>query len=89
MGRDAETEKDEMKTHAWNETFEERLVTYTQEVDGRFIVVEHVPARVCRETGEQLFGPETVSRLQAIIRSRLKPARVIETPVYEFAAQAA
>ena len=78
-----------MKTHTWNETFEERLVTYTQEVDGRFIVVEHVPARVCRETGEQLFSPETVTRLQAIIRSRRKPARVIETPVYEFAAQAA
>ena len=75
-----------MKTHTWNETFEERLVTYTQEVDGRFIVVEHVPARVCRETGEQLFSPETVTRLQAIIRSRRKPARVIETPVYEFAA---
>ena len=89
MGRDAETETIKMTTHTWNETFEEHLVTYTQEVDGRFIVVEHVPARVCRETGEQLFGPETVSRLQAIIRSRLKPVRVIETPVYEFAAQAA
>ena len=78
-----------MKTHTWNETFEERLVTYSQEVDGRFIVVEHVPARVCRETGEQLFSPETVSRLQTIIRSQLKPARVMETPVYEFAAQPA
>lgn len=67
----------------------ERLVTYTQEFDGRFIVIEHVPARVCRETGEQLFSPETVNRLQAIIGSRGKPARVIETPVYEFATQAA
>ena len=67
----------------------ERLVTYTQELDGRFIVVEHVPARVCRETGEQLFSPETVNRLQAIIRSRIEPARVIETPAYEFAAHAA
>ena len=67
----------------------ERLVTYTQELDVRFIVVEHVPARVCRETGEQLFSPETVNRLQAIIRSRIEPARVIETPAYEFAAHAA
>jgi len=78
-----------MKTHVWNETFEDRLVTYTQEVDGRFIVVEHVPARVCRETGEQLFNPETVTKLQAIIRSKLKPMRVVETPVYEFSAVAA
>ena len=74
-----------MNTHAWSETFEERLVTYTQAVDGRLIVIEHVPARVCRETGEQLFSPETVSRIQTIIRGRLQPARVIETPVYEFA----
>ncbi len=67
----------------------ERLATYTQVFDGRFIIVEHVPARGCRETGEQLFSLETVNRLQAIIRSRLKPARIIETPLYEFAVQAA
>ncbi|MDB6040282.1 MAG: YgiT-type zinc finger protein [Verrucomicrobiales bacterium] len=78
-----------MSTNTWNETFEERLVTYAQELDGHFIVVEHVPARVCRETGEQLFSPETVTRLQAIIRSRQTPTRVIETPVYEFSAKAA
>ncbi len=78
-----------MKTHDWKETFEERVVTYTQEVGGRFVIIEHVPCRVCRETGEQLFAPETVDRLQAIIRSHVKPARVLETPVYEFSAVAA
>ena len=82
-------EENDMNTHTQGETFEERLVTYTQELDGRFVVVEHVPARVCRETGERLFSPETVSRLQTIIRSRHKPARSMETPVYEFSAQAA
>ena len=78
-----------MNTHPWQETFEERLVTYTQALEGRFIVIEHVPARICRETGEQLFSPETVSHLQAIIRGRLQPARVVQTPVYEFAQAAA
>lgn len=73
-----------MKTHEWNETFEEKLVTYTQEIDGKFVVIERVPARVCRETGEQVFSPETVERLQAIFRSRAKPTRVMETLVYEF-----
>lgn len=73
-----------MKMHPWNETFEDRLVTYTQEIGGRFIIIEHVPARVCRETGEQLFSPEIATKLQHIIRTRIKPARVIETPVYEF-----
>ena len=62
---------------------------YIELTPSRFIVAEKVPARVCRETGEQLFSPETVNRLQVIIHPRLKPTRVIETPVYEFAAEAA
>jgi len=53
-------------------------------MDGKFFIVEHVPARVCAETGEQLFSPETVEKLQKIIREQKKPVKVIETPVYEF-----
>ena len=78
-----------MNTHLWNETFEEKLVTYTQELGDRFIVIEHVPARVCRETGEHLFSPETVARIQTIIHSQIKPTRIMETPVYEFSEAAA
>ncbi len=59
-------------------------VTYTLEQAGKFYVIEHVPARVCKETGEQLFSPETVERIQALIKSNRKPDRVIETPVYEY-----
>jgi YgiT-type zinc finger domain-containing protein len=65
---------------------ENKLVTYTIEVEGRIIVIEHVPARVCMETGEQFFAPETVERIQAITRGGRKPARTVQTPVYEYAA---
>ena len=68
------------------ETMVERTVTYTLERDGKFIIVEHVPARVCVETGEQFFSPETVERLQQMIWEGERPKKVIETPVYEFAA---
>jgi YgiT-type zinc finger domain-containing protein len=68
------------------ETMEERQVTYTVEAEGRIIVIEHVPARVCIETGEQFFSPQTVERIHAIIRGERKPARTVQTPVYEFAA---
>jgi YgiT-type zinc finger domain-containing protein len=64
----------------------ERKVTYTLEKNGRFVMVENVPARVCLETGEQFFAPETVERLQQMTWEEEKPKRVIETPVYEFAA---
>jgi len=68
------------------ETMVERKVTYTLEKEGKFVIVENVPARVCLETGEQYFSPETVERLQWMIWEDEKPKRVIETPVYEFAA---
>jgi len=63
----------------------ERLVTYTIERDGDVVIVAHVPARVNLETGERLFAPETVRRLQQIVRERRSPARTIQTPVFEFA----
>ena len=74
-----------MTTQQWNETFVEQRVTYSIEIGGAFIVVENVPARVNIETGERLFSPQTVERLQTIIREKQKPVRVIETPVFEFA----
>jgi len=67
------------------ETMIETEVTYTLEHDGMFFLIEHVPARVCRESGEQFFSPETVERIQAIIKSKKKPDKVIETPVYKYA----
>jgi YgiT-type zinc finger domain-containing protein len=67
------------------ETIIETEVTYTIEHEGRFFLIEHVPARVCRETGEQFFSPETVEHIQALIKSKKKPARVLQTPVYEYA----
>ena len=62
----------------------EEKVNYTLEMDGKFIVVENVPGRLCLETGERFFSPETVERLQQIIWERNKPSRTLEVPVYEF-----
>ena len=63
----------------------ERRVTYTLEHEGKFYIVENVPARVNEETGEQFFSPTTVERLQKMILTPGKPNRVIQTPVYEYA----
>lgn len=74
-----------MVTFYPHETFVHSKVKYTLEVDGKLIVVENVPARVCVETGEQLFAPETVERLQQLVAGKTKPKRVMEVPVFEFA----
>ena len=67
------------------ETMIETKVTYTLEHGGKFFIIKHVPARVCRETGEQYFSPETVDRIQGLIKTKKKPDKVIKTPVYEYA----
>jgi YgiT-type zinc finger domain-containing protein len=74
-----------MSNEVWKETFEEQKVTYILEQQGKVFIIEHVPARVCRETGERLFAPETVERVQQIIWEQRKPTRMVETPVFEFA----
>ncbi len=66
------------------EIFVDQEVTYTLEVQGRFILVEHVPARVSLQTGERLFSPDTVEQLQTIVWDEKAPSRVIETPVFDF-----
>ncbi|MCX7419295.1 MAG: YgiT-type zinc finger protein [Planctomycetia bacterium] len=67
------------------ETFEERLITYTQRIGDRFILIENVPCRVCVQTGEQLFSPETAEWIRQTVWSEQTPVRVIETEVFDFA----
>ena len=66
------------------EQFTEQDVTYVAEVDGRLIVIEHVPARVSLTTGERLYSPAAVERIQAIVWGQLPPSRTVTAPVYEF-----
>ena len=69
----------------WRETFVEKRVLYSLEVQGRVVIIEDVPARVNVETGEKFFSPETTERLQQAVWNDCQPARTIETPVYEYA----
>ena len=66
------------------ETLIETEVTYTLAHKGNFYVIEHVPARVCQETGEEFFAPETVEHIHALIEGKRKPDRTVRTPVYEY-----
>jgi hypothetical protein len=73
-----------MTTQEYPEKLVETKVTYTLLKDDKFYIIEGVPARVNVETGERLFAPETVEKLQQIIWQQPEPVRQISTPVYEF-----
>ena len=68
-----------------NEPLVEQTVNYHIEIDGRFLLIENVPARVNIETGERYFAAETVERLQQAVWEQRRPVRTIQTPVYEYA----
>jgi YgiT-type zinc finger domain-containing protein len=74
-----------MVSGEWKETMIEQRVTYTLELEGRIVIVENVPARVCLETGERFFSPQTVEHLQRLVWEEQEPSRMIEVPVFEFA----
>jgi hypothetical protein len=75
-----------MKFKNWQEPLVEQKVTYILELEGGFIAIENVPARVNVETGEQYFSPEVVEQIQKTVWGEKKPRRIVETPVFEFAA---
>ena len=68
----------------YKETMVEKKVTYVLELDNKVIIIENVPARVCLETGEKFFSPETVEKIQETVWSKKKPSRIVETPVFHF-----
>jgi len=73
-----------MTSDVREEKIVEQSVTYTLFKNGKFHLIENVPARVDQETGEQFFAPQTVERLQQIILKQQRPVRLIQTPVFEF-----
>jgi YgiT-type zinc finger domain-containing protein len=67
------------------ETMINTKVSYTIKYLNKFYIFENVPARVCKESGEKYFSPETVEHIQRCIKERKTPDKTIETPVYNYA----
>jgi len=64
----------------------EREVTFTYEEDDKYLIIEHVPAQVCTRCGEKTYSPEVTEQILRLARKEVKPARKIQVPVYDFAA---
>lgn len=56
-----------MSSERRSENLVVKEVTYTLFKDGKFYIIENVPARVNEETGDQYFSPQTVENLHQII----------------------
>ena len=63
--------------------YEARTVVHTVRHHGEVVVIDHVPAEVCTICGDVLLTPETVRRIEILLRTSPAPARKV--PLLEFA----
>jgi len=63
--------------------YEEKKILHTVRHHGDVVVIDGVPAEVCSVCDDVLLKPETVRRIEAILREAGKPDRT--APVYEYA----
>ena len=63
--------------------YEQRLVVHTVRHECQVVVIDNVPAQVCSVCGDVLLQPETVRRIEQILRTRAQPARTV--PLYDYA----
>ena len=61
------------------------LVTEVFLVDGKRILVEQIPARVCTHCGERTYSRETTEKVRRMVHGEATPIGVVELEVYEFA----
>jgi YgiT-type zinc finger domain-containing protein len=66
----------EMKAELVNEVFL---------VDGKFIVVEQIPAQICSHCGEATFSRETTEKIRRMVHGEAQPVKSIQVDVFAFA----
>lgn len=55
------------------------------EIDGRRVLVEGIPTRVCMKCGEMSFSRENAEKVRRMIHGEAQPVGVVELEVFEFA----
>ncbi len=58
-------------------------VTRAQEYQGRWIVIENLPALVCRQCGERFYTPEAHDLVVTLLTRHALPTRTEEIAVYD------
>jgi len=86
MGRLQDKEVNAMKCVFCGGNAVKSMATFTYEEDEKHLIIEHVPADVCKRCGEKMYSPEVTDELLRFASNEFKPARKIEVPVYDFAA---
>lgn len=63
--------------------YEERNIVHTVRYSGQVVVIDHVPAEACSVCDDVLLRPQTVRRIEELLRAKARPSKTV--PLYEYA----
>jgi YgiT-type zinc finger domain-containing protein len=63
--------------------FKEEKVNKTFNINGEFVIVENIPAKVCKNCGEESFERDTLAHIQTIIYG--EPKKIVQAKSFEYA----
>ena len=63
----------------------EELTEEVFQIDGKYVLVGHIPATVCVRCGEETFSRETTEKVRLLVHGQAKPAKSVALDVFEFA----
>ncbi|MFC1805728.1 YgiT-type zinc finger protein [Planctomycetota bacterium] len=64
------------------EAAKNELVSEVFAVDGRRVLVERIPAQVCRRCGEPTFSRETTERIRRLVHGAGQPVKTVPLEVF-------
>ena len=68
-----------------SESTTEESINEVFEVDGRRVLVEHIPAQVCSRCSEILISRETTERVRVLIRGAGRSVKTVPLEVFDLA----
>ena len=63
----------------------EDFVSEVFEIDGRPVLVEHIPAQICQRCGEATFSRSTTEKVRNLVRQGGTPVRSVVMDVFTLA----
>lgn len=64
--------------------FRDELISEVFIIDGKRILVENIPARVCVQCGEPVFSSETTEKVRRMVQDEAQPMGVVRMEAYAF-----
>jgi len=63
----------------------EQLTEEIFQIDGKYVLVDRIPATVCIRCGEETFSREITEKVRSLVHGQARPVKSIALEVFEFA----